>query len=298
MQAGWRDYLLLLLLSLILGASFVLTSVAVREIPPLTVVSGRLLIATVLFLVLMQHAGQRLPRGPVWWAIGAAALFGNALPFTLINWAQIEVDAGVTAIYMAVMPLGTVALAHLVTGDEKLNRLKFAGVVLGILGVASLMGWGHISTMGGHLWRELAIVMAALCYSVNAIVTRSLVDFPKRALLAAMMTASLAMVLPLALIFEAPWSLNPSPTALFTVLASGVGPTALATLMLIVIVARQGASFLSQINFLIPLFGAGLGVLFLNEQIAANAWLALALILSGIAMVRFGSAAKRSTPGE
>ena len=284
--AGWRDYLLLLLLSLLFGASFTLTSLAVREVPPFTVVSTRLLVAMLIFVVLMVIAGQKLPRGAgVWAGIAGAAFFGNALPFCLINWAQLRVDAGLTAIYMAIMPLGTVLIAHFVTVDEKLNLLKLVGVVAGIIGVAVLMGLGQLGLMGGNLLSELAIIGAALCYSVNAVITRFLVNLDKRSLLSGLMILSVVMVLPLSLYFDQPWSLQPSAMAILSMLALGVGPTAIATLLLIVIIARQGASFLSQINFIVPLVGAAMGVYLLDESLPPNALVALVCILLGIAMV-------------
>ena len=65
----------------------------------------------------------------------AAALFGNSLPFALITWGQVSVDAGLTAILMAIMPLITVLLAHVTTTDEKMNRYKLVGVGCGLIGV-------------------------------------------------------------------------------------------------------------------------------------------------------------------
>jgi len=75
---------------------------------------------------------------------------------------------------MAVMPLGTVLLAHLVTDDEKLNRWTFTGVWFGLAGVVVLMGWGALSALGTHTLSQLAILGGALCYCVNAIITRQL----------------------------------------------------------------------------------------------------------------------------
>lgn len=193
---------------------------------------------------------------------------------------------------MAIMPLGTVLIAHFVTDDEKLNIFKLSGVFAGILGVAVLIGWGQVVQMGGNLLRELAILAAALCYSVNAIITRSLVHLPKRSLLAALMFVSVAMVLPLALVFDQPWNLRPSATALYSIFVLGIGSTAIASLLLVQIVARQGASFLSQLNFILPIIGAALGMLVLNEQLQPNAWIALVLILFGIATLHFGSKQK------
>jgi len=124
------DYLLLGGLSLIFGLSFIFTNISVQSIPPITVATSRLLIAGLVLFPLCLFYGQRLPAlGKIWVFILAAAFFGNALPFALISWAQVKVDAGLAAILMAVMPLVTVLLAHVTTSDEKMNRYKLIGVV-------------------------------------------------------------------------------------------------------------------------------------------------------------------------
>ena len=282
------DYALLTLLAVILASSFVFTSIAVRDIPPLLVVAGRLSIALVLFFLLMSVAGSRWPRGPVWIYIAGSAFFGNALPFSLINWAQTSVEASVTSIYMAVMPLATVVLAHLTTSDEKLNRGKFAGVLLGLAGVVVLMGFDSLRNLGGNTIKELAVILAALCYAVNALITRKLTGVDARSLLTALMLLSLLMVLPFALLSTSRTAL-PDSSGYFAVLALGVGPTAIASYLLLLIISRQGASFLSQINFLVPLAGTAFGIIFLQEHLPADVWLALLLILGGIMLARVSS---------
>lgn len=283
------DYALLLLLAVILGSSFVFTSIAVREIAPLLVVTGRLSIALCLFFLLMMIAGSKWPRGRIWLYIAGSAFFGNALPFSLINWAQTSVEASVTAIYMAVMPLATVVLAHFTTRDEKLSYAKLAGVLMGLGGVVVLMGFDSLLNLGGNTIKELAVVLAALCYAVNALITRKLTDVDVRSLLTALMLLSVLMVLPFALLSATALPAAQGHGGYLAVLALGIGPTAIASYLLLLIISRQGASFLSQINFLLPLTGTAFGIIFLREHLPPDAWLALLLILGGIMLARVTS---------
>ena len=109
-----RDFVLLTSLAAIFGASFILTDLAVRELSPLSVAFARLALAASLLYPLMRMRGLRLPNDrKIWFFIVGAAFFGNALPFSLISWGQVKVDAGLTAIFMAVMPLMTLVLAHI-----------------------------------------------------------------------------------------------------------------------------------------------------------------------------------------
>lgn len=287
---GLADYLLLIGLAVIFGASFILTNVAVSSISPLTVATSRLLLATAMLYPLMRIKGQAFPKkGRIWLFIVAAAFFGNALPFALISWGQVSVDAGLTAILMAVMPLITIVLAHVTTRDEKMNRYKLIGVVCGLIGVVILMGWDQLGGLGDNMIRQYAIALGAVCYAINAILTKQLTGIARLPMMTALLLVATCMLLPFALLLESPWTQTPTSTALGAIVALAIGPTALATLIILNIIDRSGASFLSQINFIVPLAGIFLAWLFLGEVLPTSAWIALSIILVGIALSRLGN---------
>lgn len=288
--ASTTDYALLLLLSVLFGTSFTLTSVGVRDIPPLTLVAGRLLLAFLILYPLMRLNHQKMPAvGRIWWVILASALFGNALPFGLISWGQQSVQAGLTAVFMAVMPLVTLLLAHWLTDDEKLDRWKLMGVILGMLGVVVLIGRSALDTLGDDLIRQSAILLGAVCYAINAIITRQLTGLPRWSVMSALMLMGSLLLLPFSVLIDLPWQLRPAWSSIAAVVALAIGPTAIATVMILVIISRQGASFLSQINFLVPVFGMIFGVTLLNEQLPTNAYVALAIILAGIGLSKLST---------
>jgi len=287
---GLSDYLLLCGLAIIFGMSFIFTNIAVQSVPPLTVAALRLLMAAMVMYPLMRLYQQHLPPfGRIWIFIVAAALFGNALPFALVSWGQVKVDAGLAAILMAIMPLITVLLAHVTTVDEKMNRYKIIGVLCGLLGVVVLMGWDQLGQLGGDMLRQYAIAVAALCYAVNAILTKHLTGIPRKSMICALMIVSACLLLPFSLWLEQPWNATPSAGAIASIVGLALGSTALATLLILNIIDRQGASFLSQINFLVPLAGVALARIFLGELLPPSAWLALGIILLGVALSRLGN---------
>ena len=284
-------------LSALFGLSFTLTNISVAELPPLTVVAARLFLAFLILYPLMRFYKTRMPAiGTIWWPLFASGFFGNALPFGLISWGQVRVEAGLTAIFMAAMPLATLVLAHLFTSDEKLDRYKFTGVIFGLIGVMVLMGWNNLSQLGDQTLRQLAILGGALCYAVNAIITKKITHLPKWSAMTALMFASSIMMVPVSLAFDQPWTFQPSADALLALLALAIGPTAMATVLILIIIERQGASFLSQINFMVPVFGMFFGVVFLSEVLPANAYIALVIILFGIALSRYGSSRRKPVP--
>lgn len=287
---GFLDYALLVTLAAVFGSSFMMTKVAVAEVPPATIVFVRLAIASVLVGVVMVMMRQQLmPMLTHWKIIVAAAITGNALPFFLISWGQEKVDAGLTAILMAIMPLITIVLAHFFTGDEKLNAFKVVGFVLGLVGVAVLIGFDKLSSLGGEIIRQYAIMGGACCYAIHAVISRQFAGLPRQAIVTAVLLVSALIMLPFSWIFDDPLNLTISAPAWWSLLALAVLPTAGGTLLLFAIVKRQGAGFLSQINFLVPVFGVFFAILFLGEVLPSNAAIALLIILAGVAIARIKS---------
>jgi drug/metabolite transporter (DMT)-like permease len=284
---GLADYLALVALAAVWGANFILIKIGVETVPAAPFAVLRLASAAVAVWLLALHAGDsfRFPRR-TWAPILLASLSGNTIPFILIGWGQERVDAGVAAILMAVMPLSTLLLAHLFTRDEKLSLRKSAGVALGLMGLLVLIGWSRLAQMGEETMRELAIAAAASCYGINALVTRSLAGLPRLSVVAVMLAASAVLAVPAALYSHPTLAFEPSTASIVAIVVLGVLPTGLGTIAMFALIGRLGASFFSQINFLVPVFGVLWGALLLAERPSINALAALAIILLGIAIAR------------
>ena len=290
------DYALLVILAALFGISFMMTKLAVDDVPPFSIAFIRIAIAAAFIYVVMRMKGQSLSAlAPHWMLVVLAGLFGNAFPFSLVAWAQGRVDAGLTAIFMAVMPLITLVLAHFFTRDEKLNIFRVIGFCLGLLGVAVLIGFDKLATLGDETLRQYAVMGAAFCYAVNAILSKYLLALPRMAVAAGLLISSAVFLLPFSLYFDQPWQLDISSLSWIMLILLGIFPTALGILLVFVIIQRQGASFLSQINFMVPLFGVFWAVLFISETLPASAAAALIIILAGVAIARIKSTPKINT---
>lgn len=260
---------------------------AIDTVPPATMTLSRVAIGAVMFAAILLATGRRLAIDyRTWVAIIAASLFGLALPFTLISWGEERIDAGLAAILMAGMPLMTIVLAHFFSGGEPITFSKVIGVGLGIVGLVVLIGPYQLVHMGGDTIHEFAIVAAALCYAINAVVMKNISRHDPYVISAAMMIVATLFMLPAALILDEPWNLSPTRTAWIALAILGVVPTALAGLVMLAVLRRQGAGFFAQINFLVPLFGVAWGAMILSERPPPSALLALFIILLGIAMSR------------
>src|SRR5271165_1569905 len=169
-----REWGLLALLSVLWGGSFLFVGVAVRELPPLTLVTLRVGLAAAILWASAPFTGVKPPRSAK--AVAGLVVLGfgnNAIPFTLIAWGQTHLASGLASILNAATPLFTVLAAHVLTVEEKLSGLKLFGTLAGMAGVAWLIGPDLLlggGTMRG--WAELAVLGAALCYALSAIYAR------------------------------------------------------------------------------------------------------------------------------
>ncbi len=281
---------LLVVLAAVWGASFLFIKVAVADIPPLTLVAGRVLLGCLALLLLLRLVGQALPRDRrLWLDFFVVALVGNVVPFFLIAWGELEIDSALAAILMGATPIAAVLLAHALTADEKLTPGKLAGVSLGFCGVVVLVGPEALRGLGRELWAQLAIVAAGCGYALGGIYTRrrGLTRLPPSVIACGVLLASSALVLPLALVLERPWRLAPGPDSLLALLALGLLSTGAAYLVLFRLLARAGVTFVALNNYLVPLFGMLLGALLLGEAVPPTALAALGLILLGVGLAQW-----------
>jgi drug/metabolite transporter (DMT)-like permease len=282
---------LLLALTVLWGSAFLFTKIAVTSMPAQVVVAGRLAIAALLLVPLALAIARRLPHNRrLWLFLVAIALFGNALPFSLITWGQKYIDSGLAGILMAVMPLATLSLSHYLVPGERLTRFRIGGFILGFAGVIVLMGPEALLQLvngGGHLMPMLAVLGGAVCYAISAILAR--LRPSSDALSSAAVTTLIAslMITPFVLQAGVLESLQrPSASAVVAVAVLGVFSTALAAILYFRLIKSAGPAFVSQLNYLIPLWAVVVGVLFLDERPELKHLLALALILGGILLAQ------------
>jgi drug/metabolite transporter (DMT)-like permease len=266
---GPAEWLLLAALSVLWGGSFFFSEVALAELPPFTVVLGRIGLAAVALVVMVLASGQRLPRSlRLWGAFLVMGALNNLIPFSLIVWGQTAIASGLAAILNATTPLFTVVLAHLLTRDERLTPGRLSGVVLGLLGVALMIGPAALEGLGVAVVAQLACLAAALSYALAGIFGRRFRGTP------------------LALAVDRPWSLPPpGPSTWGALIALALLSTALAYIVYFRILAAAGATNLMLVTFLIPVSALVLGITILGERLAPGHLAGMALIALGLAAI-------------
>ncbi|TAL56813.1 EamA family transporter [Pandoraea sp.] len=294
-RAG-ADLLLLLLLSTLWGASYTFIRIAVATIPPFTLMAARTLIAGTVLLVWMRCRGVAMPReAAVWRRFFIQALLNSVVPFTLIAWAERSVDAGLATILNSTSPVFAFAGTWLVTRHEAVSPRKLFGVAAGLAGIACVVGGSALSGLGRQLMPQLAIVAATVCYAGAAIYGRNFKGLPAVAPAAGSLVTAVALLTPLSLAIDHPWTLHPCARSCLALLALSVCSTALAFVIYFRLVKTLGSVGTTAQAYLRVPIGVAISVVFLGESLASSAWLGLACTVAGVAAMTMPARARRRT---
>ncbi|MFC3180645.1 DMT family transporter [Cypionkella sinensis] len=277
-----KDWIRLASLSLLWGGSFFFVAVALRGLPTLSVVWGRVGLGAVFLALALWLSGTAFPRGaPVWRALLVMGLLNNAVPFTLFVLAQGRISGGMASILNATTPLWGVLLAHMLT-DEKITLAKALGLACGFAGVVVMMGGAAV----GDLWASLACLGAAFSYGLAGVWGRRFraLGVPPLATAFGQVASAAALLLPIWLVVDQPWHLPMPPLDVIgAVLAIAAFSTALAYLIYFRLLASAGPSNLLLVTFLVPVSACLLGAVFLAEPIVARQLAGFGLIALGLA---------------
>ena len=281
-----RDWTMLLTLAVLWGGSFFFAKVAVAEIPPLTVVLCRVVLAAATLHAILRLRAIAFPPPARWPAYLGMAIINNVIPFSLLFYGQTRIGAGLASILNATTPIFAVIIAHLFTADERISSNKAAGIVLGVAGIAVLVGIDALHDIGADVVAQLACLGAALSYGFSAVFGRRFRTDPPVASAAAQVSASSLVMLPIVAFVDAPWTLPvPSQAAIWSVLMLGVVSTAFAYILFFAILQSAGATNISLVTLLVPVTAILLGALVLGERLGASDLVGMGLIALGLSAI-------------
>jgi len=284
-----RVWIWLLSLSILWGGSFFFAKVALAELQPLTVVFCRVAFAALALNVVLVIAGRPLfRRGTPWRSFAAMGALNNLVPFGLIFWGQTQIASGLASILNATTPLFSLLVAHFIARDERMGGLKLGALMLGLGGVAVLMGPRAITT-ASDIAGQLACLGAALSYALAGIYGGRFGRMGVAPLDAAagQVTASAMLILPIMLMVDRPWELPALPSFPTWSALAGLAllSTALAYVLYFRILAAAGPTNLLLVTFLIPVTAIGLGALVLGERLEPQQFAGMLLIGLALALL-------------
>jgi len=280
------NWFLLILLSAIWGGAFTLNKIALDIYTPEVIVAGRLIVGSAFLIVLIYFIYKRfsfnLSQLNYYLFM---SLVGIVIPFIAIINGQRNIDSAMAGILMATMPITTILLSHFFLVDEKINQQKFIGFLISFFGVFILIYREDLfinNSFSKTLISQLQVILGSTLYSIAAIYGKKYkMTDPVSASTGTILFATFFMLIYLIFIDESNVSI-PMLLVNYNILLLGILCTAIATIIYFQILQTAGASFLSIMNFLIPLWAILFGILILNDDFSWNYIFGLLIILSGI----------------
>lgn len=283
MSTRLLDVSLLILLSALWGGSYLFIRIAGPVLGPVVLMALRVSIAAVLLFAYLAALRQWPDFRRYWKPFLVMGILNNAIPFTLIASAVIHLNASIAAILNATTPLFT-ALVAAWWIKEPLDARKAAGVVLGMAGVAVLMGWSPLPLTPGVVAAAAQALLAALSYGLAAVhARRRFTDVPPLHTAVGQLSGSTLLLLPLA----ARWlpQTPPDMRVTLSVVGLAVACTALAYVVYFRLIATTGATAAATVTFLIPFFSVLWGVMLLDEPLSPGMFIGLGIILTSVWLV-------------
>ncbi|MDJ0920075.1 MAG: DMT family transporter [Henriciella sp.] len=292
------DWGLFAALTLLWAGAYACTRYAVNQddpaagLPTNLIVPTRMTIGAAVLLIVATVSSQRWP--PVshwrsWAAMAGMGLVGTAFPFYLITTAQKTVDSSLAALYVAAAPLFVAVMAHLVFHDDRISPAKVFGLIVGFSGVALLFGGDAlIAFNSASVTAQAFLLLATAFYASSTIIARFARDIPPFIFSAGFVTMGAITTWPLLLDVDY-GSLAPARSSILGVIGLGVGPTATASLLYVILVQRTSATFLSLTGYTIPVVSAILGYILFTEVQSWTAIIAFIMILSGVWFAQRGN---------
>lgn len=278
------DFALLVVLSFVWGSSFMAIKIGLRTFDPLSLSASRIIVAGVFMYLVGRLRGEIFPTDrSTLKLLAIMGLFG-ASAFILISWGQQFISSSTAGIMLAFGPLNLLILAHFMTHDEKLTGPKLIGFGFGFAGVILLFWGSGFNDFKASGLAMLALFFATLGYALSMLFIRKLPHVSSINVATGFLLMAALVAVPLSVAFDPPWAHEFTLEGSLAVLFLGLISSGLSSILLIFLVKRVGATFSSYSNYLTPLVAVLWGVIFMGEKMTGYTWLALILILSGVAL--------------
>ncbi len=296
MTTSRLDWLLFILLGFFWGSSYLFIKIGVEAgLQPFTLVALRLAFGFLLLAAVVLVARERLPRGLTTYGhLVVIAALSVTLPFSLISWAEQDVDSTLAAVITGAVPLFVIVIAAATLPDEPFTAPRVSGLLIGFVGVAILVGFDPGVVSGTGLVPVLALMGSSVSYAAGGVYARRFLQ-GLRPMVTALFEVGFALVMAtvLAVSFDGAIAFPARLDAFVAVVWLGVFGSGLAFLVFFRLLGSWGATRTSLVAYLIPVFGLVLGAVVLREAVDARLVIGTALVIAGIALVNVRRRSRR-----
>ncbi|MFN3131751.1 DMT family transporter [Roseibium sp.] len=283
------EFGLLGLLALLWGSSYMWISLALDTIPPLTLITFRVGLASLILVAILSFRGLRLPsEAHTWRALFIQSIVNSSGPWLLLAWGQQSVDSAVASVLNSTSPLFVFFFSlFLMSGSDRPAGQQLLGALAGIAGIVLIVGTGALESLGGAFVPQVAVLAGAALYGIAAIRGRQFAHLPPLVTAAGTLICSTLTLLPLSLMFDHPWTLQISPQSLWAGGILSVFCTAFAFLIYFRLINTIGPMGTSSQAYLRSGIGVLLGIVFLNETLDLETFAGICLAIFGVVLINW-----------
>jgi drug/metabolite transporter (DMT)-like permease len=278
-----RALLVLALVGVIWGTSYLFIRIAIEEVSPLQYVFFRSIggAAALLLIALLQRRAMRINRRQLGFAL-VLAVVGSLIPFLLIGLAEQDLESGPAAVLNATMPLFVVVFATALVPEERLSPVRALGIAVGLAGVVILVGRDALDVADSKLLAQAAMLASSAFYAGAALISRvALKGWNPAAMSTWQITLLALMATPLTLALEPP-SFDLAWDTWLALLSLGVLSTGVAYIAYYWLIENVGSVRASLVAYILPVVGVVAGAIVLDEVITWNTLAGGGVILAGL----------------
>ncbi|WP_256757001.1 DMT family transporter [Cohnella sp. WQ 127256] len=298
----WTNYILLLVIGVIWGSQFFFVKIVVDDIQPLTLAAYKALFGAatlgILSLFVKDRPSHNQPKTSKkqWLSYFWIALLEAVIPFFLIGWGQQRISSSLSSILMGTIPIFTILLTAIFVPKEKINALKWISVLCGFIGLLILIAPDISFTSVSHdIYRILAILGAAFSFAGSLILINRLPSISPLIAMRNVLLIAAVLLIPLAFIFESPMEVILSYSQWLALVILGVFHAGIVYMLYNLLINKSGPIFASLNNYLVPLVGVILGMLFLHEHLTLTDQISLIIILVSLGIGGINFRKRKST---
>ncbi len=281
-----KEYALLGLLALLWGASYPLIKIAVSSLPPLTVVSIRVTIASLLLLMICLSKSEHLPKDlSSWIKLFIQSCLNCIFPWSLLVWGQQFVDSSIAAILNSTTPVFVFLMTYFWIKHEATSVKKGLGAAIGLSGVILIIGIDSLQGLGQNTIAQIAITLATICYAGAAIYGKSFTGISPLATAFGTLFIATVIVLPTTLIIEQPWTLQPTTASIWASIVLGLFSTGVALVIYFRLLKTLGSAGTTSVSYLRTIVAVLIGTLILGETLSLTTFIGIVLVLIGVILL-------------
>lgn len=281
------QWLLLLLLAVIWGSTYMLLGLALRELPPMTIVMLRLGLAAMVMAALVWAWRLTWPRSlSDWMPFLVMGILNNVIPFIAIGYSQLEIASGLTSVIVATTPLWTLLLSRAFVPGQRIGGLQIAGILFGIVGVGVLFGPEMLAGKRTTLFGMMLALLAAVSYGCAGAWGARLRGVQPVVSTSCQLACSALVMTVVAVALDKPWTLPmPGWLTVTVVLVLAVVSTALAYVVFYRVLAVSGGTNAMLVTLIMPPISIWLGILVLDETFTVRYALGALIIAAGLVVI-------------